>query len=64
MKISRKELYRFCGYQIDMSQQHGIDFQTIILTFSPPHQREILTPTLENMGEVFSYDKVKGVRGS
>jgi hypothetical protein len=44
--ISRQDLYRFCGYHIDLTQRHGIDFQTVILTFKKPTIRAIETPTL------------------
>ena len=44
--ISRKDLYRFCGYHVDLTQLHGRDFHTVILTFKPPRVREIVTPTL------------------
>jgi hypothetical protein len=44
--ISRKDLYRFCGYHVDLTQLHGRDFHTVILTFKRPRVREIVTPTL------------------
>jgi hypothetical protein len=44
--ISQKDLYRFCGYHVDLTQRHGIEFQTVILTFKKPTIRKIDTPTL------------------
>jgi hypothetical protein len=44
--ISRRDLYRFCGYQVDLSQKHGIDFVTVILTFKTAAQKRLETPTL------------------
>ena len=46
LHLSRQDLYRFCGYHVDLSQRHGIDFVTVVLTFSAPAQTEIDTPTL------------------
>jgi hypothetical protein len=44
--ISKQDLYRFCGYQVDLAQRHGIDFETLVLTFSAPGVKQIETPTL------------------
>ncbi|MHC6202098.1 RpnC/YadD family protein [Breznakiellaceae bacterium SP9] len=44
--IDRKDLYRFCGYHVDLALRHGRDFQTVILTFKKPTVRAIVTPTL------------------
>ena len=44
--IDRGDLYRFCGYQVDLTQRHGRDFHTVILTFKKPTVRKIVTQTL------------------
>ncbi|MDR2193397.1 MAG: hypothetical protein LBP19_02880 [Treponema sp.] len=67
--ISRRDLYRFCGYQVDLSQKHGIDFVTVILTFKAAAQKKLETPTLlfcpwiVNLGERDADELLEKIRG-